>query len=118
MSEQQKKSGTPRWVWILLGVSGTIAVMCAGAVTVAAVGAAGAAKAVASADELMQQAEKKVATDAVAQYEIAQKSGDKIQICVQAGFVSAAYLQAKNEPKYLEWKGIEKTDCAAAGIPK
>ncbi len=60
----------------------------------------------------------KVSSDMVAQYDIAKKQGDPIQTCVQAGMVSAAYLQAKDEAKYNEWKAIEKTDCKAAGIDK
>lgn len=58
----------------------------------------------------------KVADDAVEQYDIAKKQGDKVQICAQAGIVSAAYMQAKDEPKYNEWKAVEKADCKAAGI--
>lgn len=42
------------------------------------------------------------ATDAVTQYEIAKRQGDKMQICVQAGFVTAAFLQAKDEKNYRE----------------
>lgn len=60
----------------------------------------------------------KVSSDMVAQYDIAKKQGDAMQTCVQAGMVSAAYLQAKDEVKYNEWKAIEKTDCKAAGIDK
>lgn len=45
----------------------------------------------------MQDIENKVASDAVEQYRIAERQGDKMQICVQAGLVSAAYLQAKDE---------------------
>lgn len=60
----------------------------------------------------------KVSEDMVAQYNIAKKQGDKMQTCVQAGMVSVAYLQAKDEAKYNEWKEIEKSDCAAAGITK
>ena len=56
--------------------------------------------------------------DAVDQYEISRSGGDKIQICVQAGLVAAAYLQAKNQLKYVEWKEKERADCAAAGLPK
>jgi len=62
--------------------------------------------------------ENQVAEDAVKQYEIAKRQGDKMQICVQAGLVSAAYLQAKNEAKYNEWKAIEKKACSAAGVPQ
>lgn len=72
----------------------------------------------AMADKSMHGITAKVAADSVAQYEIAKKSDDKIQICVQAGMVSAAYLQAKDEPNFLKWKDVEKTDCAAAGMPK
>ena len=61
--------------------------------------------------------ENKVADDAVDQYNIAKRQGDKIQVCVQAGLVSAAYLQAKDEPNYKKWKAIEKQDCKVAGMP-
>jgi len=59
-----------------------------------------------------------VSTDAVKQYEIAARQGDKIQICVQAGLVSAAYLQAKDEANYQSWKAVEKRDCSRAGMPQ
>ena len=59
-----------------------------------------------------------VATDAVKQYEIAARQGDKIQICVQAGLVSAAYLQAKDETNYQAWKATEKKVCERAGMPQ
>lgn len=59
-----------------------------------------------------------VAEDAVAQYRIAERGSDPLQTCVQAGFVVAAYLQAKDEPKYNQWLDVEKKACAAAGIPK
>jgi ribosomal protein L40E len=65
----------------------------------------------------MQKIENQVADDAVAQYNIAKKQGDKIQICVQAGFVSAAYLQAKDDANYNQWKTTQKQDCKAAGMP-
>jgi hypothetical protein len=59
-----------------------------------------------------------VATDAVNQYQIAKRQGDPIQICVQAGFVSAAYLQTKDEPSYQQWKATQNEDCFHAGLPK
>ena len=40
--------------------------------------------------------EKQVAKDTIKQYEIAKQQGDKMQICVQAGLVAAAQLQAKD----------------------
>ena len=60
--------------------------------------------------------EKKVVSDMTEQYNIAKKGNDSIQICVQAGLVASAYLQAHNETKYQEWKEIEKNDCKKAGI--
>lgn len=48
----------------------------------------------------LSRIEAHVATDVVNQYEIAKRQGDPIQICVQAGIVSAAYLQAKDEANY------------------
>lgn len=64
----------------------------------------------------LDRIEDQVATDSVNQYNIAKQSGDKIQICVQAGLVSAAYLQAEDQVNYLKWKEIEKADCARAGL--
>tara|TARA_R110000772_G_scaffold267264_1_gene390858 strand:+ start:1708 stop:2085 length:378 start_codon:yes stop_codon:yes gene_type:complete len=57
-----------------------------------------------------------VAADSVKQYNIAKRQGDAIQICVQAGMVTAAYLQANDESNYRNWKSIEKSDCANAGL--
>ncbi len=66
----------------------------------------------------MSKIEAEVAVDAVNQYNIAKRQGDPIQICVQAGLVSAAYLQAKDEVNYQAWKRIESKDCERAGIPQ
>jgi hypothetical protein len=66
----------------------------------------------------MHKIENKVATDMVKQYEIAKRQGDPIQICVQAGFVTAAFLQAKDEANYQRWKKTEAEDCRKAGVPK
>lgn len=65
----------------------------------------------------MKRIEKAVADDQVKQYDIAKRNGDKMQACVQAGFVKAAFLQAKDEGNYKKWMATEKTDCAAAGMP-
>jgi hypothetical protein len=65
----------------------------------------------------MSKIEKQVAADAVKQYEIAKRGSDKMQTCVQAGFVKAAFLQAKDEANYKKWTTVEKADCAAAGLP-
>lgn len=64
----------------------------------------------------LQKIENQVASDQVAQYNIAKSQGDPIQICVQAGMVSAAYLQANDSSNYNRWKEIEKSDCRAAGM--
>ena len=66
----------------------------------------------------MQSIESQVAADTVKQYEIAKRQGDPIQACVQAGMVSAAYLQAKDESNYQTWKSIERNDCRKAGMPR
>lgn len=66
----------------------------------------------------MKKIENQVAADAVHQYEIAKREGNAIQVCVQAGFVSAAYLQAKDESNYQQWKKIEGEDCRRAGVSR
>ena len=65
----------------------------------------------------MKKIENQVATDAVTQYQIAKRQGNPIQVCVQAGLVSAAYLQAQDEPNYQQWKKTESEDCRHAGVP-
>ena len=65
----------------------------------------------------MQQIYDQVALDAVQQYEIAKRGGDKMQTYVQATLVSAAYLQAKDEVNYNKWKAIEKEEAKNAGMP-
>jgi len=52
----------------------------------------------------------------VKDYNIAARQGDPIQMCVQAGLVSAGYLQANDEANYRKWKSKQKADCAAAGL--
>lgn len=65
----------------------------------------------------MQRIEDRVASDAVHEYEIAARQGNRMQICVQAGMVAAAYLQAQDEPDYRTWKSRERLDCSRAGVP-
>lgn len=65
----------------------------------------------------IQKIENQVAVDAVNQYQIAKRQGNNIQVCVQAGLVSAAYLQAKDELNYQQWKKTESEDCRRAGVP-
>lgn len=61
---------------------------------------------------------RQVSSDAVQQYEIVKRNGTAIDVCVQAGLVSASYLQAKDEVNYQRWKTIENSDCASAGLPR
>lgn len=48
-----------------------------------------------------------VALDAERQFYMAKRQGDKMQTYVQAGLVSAAYLQANDELNYDKWKVIQ-----------
>lgn len=59
-----------------------------------------------------------VAADAVAQYRMVEKTGSNMDRCVHAGFVAAAYLQAKDERNYENWHWIEKAACMSAGISR
>ena len=59
-----------------------------------------------------------VTSDFEEQYKIASRGGDKVQICVQAGLVAAAYLQAHDSENFDKWKSSERVDCAGAGLPK
>lgn len=52
-----------------------------------------------------------VVDDTIKEFEIARRQGDPIQICVQAGLVAAAALQAHDEARYREWKDVEAEWC-------
>ena len=67
-------------------------------------------------DNQLGDIEQQVAKDMTEQYNIAKRSGDKMQTCVQAGMVAAAYLQAKDESNYNKWQRTKKRDCKAAGV--
>jgi hypothetical protein len=62
--------------------------------------------------------EQRVVDDSIRQYEIAKRSGTKMDACVHAGFVSAACIQAKDESCFKKWKAVEKSDCSRAGVPQ
>ena len=68
-------------------------------------------------EEQMQDVKNQVAQDAIEQYEIAKRNGTKTDIYVNASMVSAAFLQAKDEPNYAKWKAIEKQAAKDAGMP-
>jgi hypothetical protein len=60
------------------------------------------------------------AENAVRQYQkvLQDKHSTKVDVCVQAGLVSSAYLQSQDEMNYKKWKAIQKSDCARAGVPQ
>lgn len=67
----------------------------------------------------MKEIHDQVASDAVSQYQIAKRSSAApVNLCVQAGLVAQAFLQAKDEPNYVKWQAVEGADCARAGIQK
>jgi hypothetical protein len=68
--------------------------------------------------DMMADIHRKVTADAVDQYNITKRNGTSIDICVHAGLVSAAYLQAKDEGQYKTWKATEAADCRAAAMPQ
>jgi hypothetical protein len=63
------------------------------------------------ASSFMDDVREKVIKDAEREYQIASASGTRIDRCVQAGMVAAAYLQAHNQPSYQSWKMREEADC-------
>ena len=69
-------------------------------------------------DRQMSQIQTRVATDAENQYQmILNNGGSNMDRCVQAGLVSAAWLQAQNQEKYNHWRALQTADCARAGLP-
>lgn len=70
------------------------------------------------AHDAVQDINQQVVRDMIAQYEIAKRNGDRMEVCVHAGIVAAGFLQAHDEAGYQRWKGVEKQDCAAAGVPR
>ena len=69
------------------------------------------------ANKMLDEIKTDVANEAVTQYGIADRNGNRIDKCVQAGLVTAAYLQASDEINYARWKAVRDRDCSAAGIP-
>jgi hypothetical protein len=66
----------------------------------------------------MARIERQVVNDQIEQLKITVKHGSPMDICVQAGMVTAALLQAKDEAGYAEWKKLERKACKAAGLPQ
>lgn len=68
------------------------------------------------AEELLNAAHQQVVRDFEEQYRITRLYGTSVDICVQAGLVAEAHLQAKNEVSYKRWKVVESSDCALVGL--
>jgi len=68
------------------------------------------------ADVEMARINRQVVNDQIEQLKITIKHGSPMEICVQAGLVTAALLQAKDEAGYAEWKKVERKACKAAGL--
>jgi hypothetical protein len=68
----------------------------------------------------VQESNDKSAASAVRQYQtmLHDQHSTQVDVCVQAGLVSSAYLQAQDEMNYKKWKAIQKSDCARAGVPQ
>lgn len=60
--------------------------------------------------------ERSVVFDAIAQFRTAQRAGDKVDVCVHAGLVTASLIQAKESLALSKWKPIEAFYCARAGL--
>ncbi len=59
----------------------------------------------------------RVAIDAIHRLEIVARNGGRaMDMCVQAGAVTAALLYAKEEIQYRKWKEVERKACEAAGL--
>lgn len=67
-------------------------------------------------DQRLRENAYRVADKYLRQYEMAKAQGDKVQICVQAGLVSAAFLSAEDQEQYNKWKAIESLKCEESGI--
>lgn len=63
------------------------------------------------AEKEMQRINQQVVTDAVEQFNIASKHGNATDVCVHAGLVKAALMQAKMAKEFAEWNEIEKNAC-------
>jgi hypothetical protein len=70
------------------------------------------------ADAEMTRINRQVVNDQIEQLKITVKHGSPTDICVQAGLLSAALLQAKDETGYAEAKKLEQKACKAAGLPQ
>ena len=67
----------------------------------------------------MDSINNEAANQILSQYMMAKRNGAApVDLFVQAGLVTAGYLQAGNEENYNKWKSIEQEECLKAGIQK
>ena len=59
--------------------------------------------------------ENRGASDAIAEYDRAKRSGDPMLTCIRAHLVVAALARAKDEGRLPKWQQIERADCATGG---
>ncbi|EGW22135.1 hypothetical protein [Methylobacter tundripaludum] len=68
--------------------------------------------------DALQDTYYKAISDSLERYEIVKRSGTPMDICVQATVITSSYLNAKDEPNFIQWKKIKKDDCSRAGVPE
>jgi hypothetical protein len=66
----------------------------------------------------LREIHEKVVRNAEHEYSMVVRSGGAIDVCVHAGLVAAAYLQAHDDLNYQRWKTTERSDCELAGVPR
>lgn len=57
-----------------------------------------------------------VASDTIKQYEMAKRAGSRVEVCVHAGLVKAAFLSGHDQENYEKWSAIERSECQRAGL--
>ena len=66
--------------------------------------------------EFNEKVEKGVVADSLSSYELTEKHGSAMEICVAAGQVAEAYKMAGDESSYAKWQKIKKARCKVAGM--
>jgi hypothetical protein len=55
--------------------------------------------------------------DALSRYaRFKQEKGSMSKLCIQAGHVAETYLRAGDDADYRNWKAVQQSDCAKAGL--
>ena len=63
----------------------------------------------------MENINNQVAKDLIEQYQIAKKTGNKMDAYMQASTIAQAFLAAKDEANYKKWTAIAKEEEKALG---